>query len=182
VDFARVFAEVARFLDGERARHGVVGAVALHALGFSRVTGDLDLVVEETARDALLPFLDRLGYERLHVSEGFSNHVHADPAWGRLDFIYVDRHTADLLFARAVRLPLFPDVEALVPRPEHLAAMKVLAMKNNPSRALKELPDIQFLLQLPGVDEAEILGYFEKHGLAPRFEEIKRAIAGNPRD
>lgn len=31
--------------------------------------------------------------------------------------------------------------------------MKVLAMKSNPRRTVKEMADIQFLLELPGVDE-----------------------------
>jgi hypothetical protein len=165
---------VARFLDQRGVRHAVAGAIALHAHGLTRATSDLDLVVEVEAQEALLGFLDSLGYERLYVSEGFSNHLHSEPAWGRLDFIYVDHHTADLLFARATRVQLFPDASALVPRPEHLAAMKVLAMKNDPTRALREMADIQSLLELPGVDEGEVRGYFEKHGLLERYDEIKR--------
>ena len=174
MDFAKVLAEVARFLDQQRVRWGVAGAIALHAHGLSRATSDLDLVVEDKARKALLPFLDSLGYERLYASEGFSNHLHPQASGGRLDFIYVDSQTAELLFSRAARVEIFPGTAALLPRPEHLAAMKVLAMKNNPSRMLQDLADIQFLLGLPGVDENEIRGYFEKHGLLAKFDEIKR--------
>jgi len=61
----------------------------------------------------------------------------------------------------------------LAPSPEHIAAMKVQAMKNDPARTFKELADIQFLLQVPGVDDVEIRGYFEKAGLSERFDEIK---------
>jgi len=53
-------------------------------------------------------------------------------------------------------------------------AMKVLAMKNDPSRALQEMADIQHLLELPKIDEAEVRGYFERHGLIEAFHEIKR--------
>lgn len=66
--------------------------------------------------------------------------------------------------------------ELRVPRPEHLAAMKVHAMKNDPGRAFQELADIRFLLQLDGVDEGEIREYFEKAGLDERFDEIKGSI------
>ena len=177
MDFARVLAEVARFLEGRRARFGLAGAFAMQAHGMQRATSDIDFVVEESARQDLLQFMISLGYEQLHASAGYSNHLHRDPAWGRVDFIYVDRHTADLLFARAVRTSVMSGVPLLVPRPEHIAAMKVLAIKSRPSRLFKELADIQFLLGLPGVDEAEIRGYFEKHGLAGRFEDLKKAIA-----
>jgi hypothetical protein len=61
-----------------------------------------------------------------------------------------------------------------VPRPEHLAAMKVQAMKNDPERTLREMADIQFLLSLPDIDEVEIRGYFERSGLLDRYHEIKR--------
>ena len=66
-----------------------------------------------------------------------------------------------------------------MPRAEHLAAMKVQAIKNDPSRTFKELADLQFLLGLPGVDEAEMRGYFEKHGLLGRFDELKKNLASS---
>jgi len=50
--------------------------------------------------------------------------------------------------------------------------MKVLAMKNDPSRTFQEMADIQALLRLPGVDKGEIKGYFERHGLGKKFEEL----------
>ena len=179
MDFARVLTAVAQFLEREGARFGLAGAVALHAHGLARATTDLDLVVEEEAQPALLRFLAALGYEQLHLSGGFSNHLHPDPAWGRLDFIYLDPRTADLLFARAVRSRPLGDLEVLVPSPEHLVAMKVQAMRNDPSRRFQDLADVQFLLGLPGVDEAEIRRYFEQHDLLGSFDELKRAMAGD---
>jgi hypothetical protein len=175
LDFAMVLAELVGFLSQRAIRHGVAGAMALHAHGLTRATTDLDLVVEESGRDALLAHMAALGYEQLHASAGFSNHLHPDRRWGRLDFIYVDAHTADLLFAGARRLEIYPGRSLLVPRPEHLAAMKVQAMKNDPSRSFQDLADIQALLSLPGVDEEEVRRYFEQHGLAARFEELQRA-------
>jgi hypothetical protein len=173
LDFAKVLAEIARFLDAEHVRYGLAGAFALQAHGLQRATSDLDLVVELRAQPAVLAFLESLGYERLHVSEGYSNHLHPDPAWGRIDFIYLDGRTADLLFARAVPTRILAGVEMLAPSPEHIAAMKVQAMKSDPTRTLKEMADIQFLLGLPEVDEAEIRRYFDKAGLSERFDEIK---------
>ena len=179
MDFALVLTEVARFLAGEGARYGLAGALALNAHGLARATTDLDLVVEARVQPALLRFVAARGYEQLQASAGFSNHLHPDPAWGRLDFIYLDGHTADLLFARAQRSRPLGDIEILVPSPEHLVAMKVQAIRNDPSRRFKDLADIQFLLGLPGVDEGEIRGYFEQHDLLGSYDELKRAMAGD---
>jgi len=38
------------------------------------------------------------------------------------------------------------------------------------------MADIRFLLQLDGVDEAEVREYFEKAGLGDKFDEIKRSL------
>jgi hypothetical protein len=170
-----VLAEVTRFLSERGIRHGIAGAMALHAHGLTRATQDIDLVVEESAREALLTHLASLGYELLQSSEGFSNHLHPDRRWGRLDFIYVDPQTTDVLFKGAQALEIFPSARILVPKPEHLIAMKVQAIKSDPRRTLQDLADIQALLTLPGVDEERVRGYFLKHGLVARFEELQRA-------
>ena len=53
--------------------------------------------------------------------------------------IYVDAGTAETLFAATCELP-GPNGRLLrVPRPEHLIAMKVQAIKNAPERTWQEL-------------------------------------------
>lgn len=60
-----------------------------------------------------------------------------------------------------------------VPRPEHLVAMKVVAMKNDPTRTFQDMADIRFLAGLQGVDREEIRSQFEKHGLLERYRELE---------
>ena len=180
MDFAGVLAELVQFLDRNALRFSMAGAFALHGYGIIRATSDVDLVVELRAQAAILDHMRALGYETVHVSEGFSNHVHPFRVKGRVDFLYVDERTADLLFARTRRLEVVPGVTAPVPRPEHIVAMKVQAMFNNPRRRLQEMADIQLLLGLPGIDVDEIRGYFEKYGLVERFDEIRQIGAPRP--
>lgn len=177
MNFAKVLDEVARFMEARDIRFGVVGAVGLQAYGLARATSDLDFVVEAKAQQEVCSHLESLGYETIHRSAGYSNHVHALPALGRLDFVYVDEGTAERLFREARSIELLPGRAIRVPRPEHLAAMKVLAMKNDPGRTFQEMADIQFLLGLPGVDEEAIRAAFAKHGLLERFLEIKRTTS-----
>lgn len=176
MDFAAGLDTVSEFLDGKGFRHAVIGGVALAAYGLSRTTLDLDLIVEGEAQDLLISFLESLGFETLHRSPGYSNHLHPDPARGRLDFAYVRGETSQKLFAGCRELPGPQGRLISVPSPEHLAAMKVLASKNDPARIFQDMADIRFLLTLPGVDRAEVRRSFERHGLGERFHEIERTL------
>lgn len=176
LDFGRVLESVAGFLEKEGFSYALAGAVGLQTFGLARLTQDLDVVTQFEAQPALIGFMESLGYETLYASAGYSNHLHADPDLGRVDFIYVQGHTSQVLFAgcRRTRAPGARDV--LVPRPEHLAAMKVQAMKNDPRRRLQDMADVQFLLGLPGVDREEVKGFFERAGLQEAYREIERHL------
>ena len=176
MNFGMVLGLVSGFLEERGYRHALIGAVALAAHGLLRTTQDLDLIVESSAQADLVRFLESRGYETLHRSSGYSNHSHPDPAWGRIDFVYVQGETSDRLFSACSLLRGPGDIEIPVPRPEHLAALKVVALKNAPSRELQDLADIRYLLTLPGVDRIEVRGYFERHGLESRFDEIERTL------
>ena len=178
MDFTKAIDAVAGFLEHEGAPFALIGAFALHAYGLSRATSDVDFVADSDVRGRLVPFLESLGYETLYASEGYSNHLHRDPARGRVDVVYVSGETSRLLFSGLGATLHIGPREIPVPRAEHLAAMKVHAMKNDPDRTLQEMADIRYLLQLPGVDREEILGYFRKAGIEERYEEIRRSLEG----
>ena len=175
MELAAVVGEVRGFLDREGLPFAIVGALALHTYGYSLVPNDVEVLVGSEAQDRLIAFLEKRGFETLHRSDGYSNHLHADPALGRLDVIYVDEDTGGKIFAEA-RLASLAGMSAVVPKPEPLAAMKIHAMKNDPSRAFQEMADIQFLMGLPGVDRDQIRGYFERSGQVERFHELERSL------
>jgi hypothetical protein len=168
--------EIGQFFEREGRNYAVIGAFALHAYGLTRATCDLDFVTESSAQQNLIAFLLSLGYDTLHVSSGYSNHMHRDPAMGRLDFVYVSGETNELLFESARKMIVMREISVPVPRAEHLAAMKIQAMKNDPERVFQEMADILFIMHLPGIDKIEIKEYFEKRGLIDKFYEIQKAI------
>ncbi|MFN8091103.1 MAG: hypothetical protein U0599_02525 [Vicinamibacteria bacterium] len=176
MDFARAFDRVAGLLEARGASLAVVGGLGLHAYGITRATQDLDVVTESAAQDALVAFLEGEGYETLHRSAFYSNHLHPEPSSGRFDFIYVDPETARRLFPTCRPLLQLGTRRALVPRPEHLVAMKVQAIRNDPARALQDLADVLALLRLPGVDVDEAHGYFERAGLRGEWDEVRRRL------
>ena len=161
MDFAAVLDRIKTQLEGDDYPFALVGGLGLAAFGIARATLDLDLLVPAEAQDTAVALMEELGYETLYRSTGYSNHLHSDSALGRVDFIYVGASTSAKIFAQARELDGPGGVRIRVPRPEHLAAMKVLAMKNDPRRRLQELADIARLMDLDGVDRQEIRAAFE---------------------
>lgn len=176
MDFAAVLKAVDELANKHDLRYALVGGLGLAAYGIVRMTLDIDFIVERAAQDVVVEQIEQLGFETLYRSEGYSNHVHEDPQWGRVDFVYVDGKTADQIFAGAKVFEGPQGLPILVPRAEHLIAMKVLAIKNDASRTLQELADIGALITTGGLDMNEIRQYFVLHGLEERLEEIIRTL------
>jgi hypothetical protein len=176
LDFERMLGEVAGFFEREHFNFAVIGAFALHAYGRSRATSDIDFVTESSAQQKLIFYLEELGYRTLYASSGYSNHLHLDPSMGRIDFVYVSGDTSQQLFASARKMLLLGEISLPVPRAEHLAAMKIQAMKNDPERTFQEMADILFLMQLPGINKKEIREYFKKQGLLDKYDEIQKVL------
>ena len=105
MNFAAALGSVQEFLSARGFRSAIVGGVAMAAYGLARTTLDLDLVTESAAQDELVAQLESTGYETLHRSPGYSNHLSSNPALGRIDFVYVAGETAERLFTAARSLP-----------------------------------------------------------------------------
>ncbi len=174
MNLTTVIEAIARFFARERIDFAIIGAFALHAYGYVRATQDVDFIARGNDRQKIILFLESLGYETLHRSKGFSNHLHPLAALGRIDFVYVTGETANLIFAGTRALLLLENLTLPVVRPEHLIALKIYAMKNDPQRTFREMADIEQLLRLPGIDEDEVRGYFEKYGQLEKFDELVR--------
>ena len=173
MDFVKVLGELVRFFEGKQIPYAVIGGVGLAGYGMSRATLDLDFVVEGESQKAVVDHLESLGYQTLYRSTGYSNHQHALPEMGGVNVVYVRGETSRRIF-EASRPLEGPDGKLVpVPSPEHLIAMKVVAMKNDPSRAHQDLADIQFLMSRPDVDREEVQRQFEKHGLLERFHGLE---------
>ena len=174
MNFTRVLQTLAAYFEAGSQPFLVVGGLALQAYGFTRATQDVDLTLALSSQDSVIRFLESLGYQTLHRSDGFSNHLHSQAEWGRVDVIYVDDATMEKLLSKPCKPWPIAGRTFLVPRQEHLIAMKIHAMKNNPRRTFKELADIQCLMGLPDTDDAAVAHYFEQAGLLERYHELKK--------
>jgi predicted nucleotidyltransferase len=176
MDFVKTLTAIAGFLDERGIHFALVGGLALTAYGSARSTLDVDLAVDAESQDNLIQFMESLGFETLYRSTGYSNHLHSDKAWGRVDFVYVRGETADKVFGEARSLDGPGGLKIPVPKPEHLIAMKVLAMKNDPERMFQEMADIRILMEQPEIDQDEIREYFAKQGLLERYRELEETF------
>jgi len=176
MDFVGVLDRVDAFLTSKGWRFALVGGVALAAYGNPRLTLDLDIATAGEAQEPLVEWMEAEGYATLYRSTGFSNHLHASRDRGRVDFIYVRDETASKLFAGIEIVPGPAGRPVPVPRKEHLIAMKVQAMKNDPSRTWQEMADIGYLLRVDGTNRDEAKEYFVKAGLRDRWEELERGL------
>jgi len=172
MDVSRVLDLVRPFFESQAEPYALVGGLALLAYGAPRATFDVDLLARRGTQDDLVAFLAARGFTTLSIQPGFSNHQHSDPALGRVDVIYVSGTTADAVFAGCTRKAITAAIQAPVPRPEHLVAMKAQAFAKDGTR-YSDLADLQFLLSLPGLDPAEARGYFESAGLPEYFDRLR---------
>ena len=176
MDFAGELEAVRAFLTGSGFPVAVIGGVALAAYGHPRMTLDLDVVTEASAQEPLVVFMESRGFVTLHRSSGYSNHRHTEARLGRVDVMYVRGETAVRLFSSARELPGPGGRSIPVPKPEHLIAMKVQAIRDAPERAWQDMVDIAYLVRLDGVDREEVRGYFAHAGLEERWHELARGL------
>jgi hypothetical protein len=172
LDFSSVLDRLVTWFKAERIPFAVTGGLALHAYGYARFTADVDLLVPRTFQDVVVGHMEADGYETLYRSEGYSNHLHAEADLGRVDFIWVDDSTATKIFSSSKQVTV-QEIEVPVPRPEYLVAMKLQAIRNDPTRRLGDLSDIQRLLRVPGVDLEEVRDYFRRYDLLKDYDEVK---------
>jgi predicted nucleotidyltransferase len=161
-----------RFFQQEGIDYALIGAFALKAYGYSRATQDVDFLVRIEDQQKIIRHLESLGYETLYSSRGFSHHLHPLSRLGRVDFVYVAGDTADVLFAATRCLLLLDEISIPVVKLEHLIALKVYAMQNDPDRTFQEMADIQHLMRVPGIDRDEVRGYFARFGQLEKYYEL----------
>lgn len=173
MDLAGLCALVSGFFENRGVPYALCGGGAMASYGFPLPTLDLDFVTWAYVQPALVGFLEEKGFSTLYRSEGFSNHAHQ--RFGRVDFVYVRGVTAEKVFARVTPRPGPGGQMVPAVAPEHLVAMKLAALRSDPSRGQEARVALAFLLRLPGLDLEEVQGYFRNFGFAELFHELQQS-------
>lgn len=173
MDFAKVLQVLKTDFETRDLEWAVVGGVALVLHGLPRLTMDLDILMDGDKQGQILACLDRRGYERLHVSPGYSNHLHEQSSWGRVDVLYVRGKTRDEVFDRA-KIETGPrGVTVPVADPEHLISMKVFACRSSPGRQAQDLTDIRRLAAVAAVPDERVREIFDRYEALDLWEDVE---------
>lgn len=130
----------------------LVGGFAVNYYKATRVTQDLDvLICDEDIRKALL-ILKKNGYRKNAETSLFARFDSEDPAFSDLDLIFVDRTTMNRVLNEAKQDEIEGE-KFKFPSLEHLIALKLHSIKNNPEgREYRDLGDIIELIKRNRVD------------------------------
>ncbi|MCM8776175.1 MAG: nucleotidyltransferase family protein [Candidatus Omnitrophica bacterium] len=130
----------------------LIGGQALGARGYQRVTLDLDFMITEQDYERLKPAMEREGYSEIVRTEIAVKMRAASDELIDIDFMFVDPGTFDGIRKEASQ-ENFEGCNFWVPKPEHLIALKLHAIKQQPDvREMKDLNDIVELIRGNPID------------------------------
>jgi predicted nucleotidyltransferase len=158
----------------------VVGGNAVIAHGYQRGTKDVDLLVQEVDLSKWAELLAGMGYVTQYTSGAFQQYVFPEHKYAPVDLIIVSVET----FARMTAAPATVSLEGAefkVPRLSHLFALKLHAMRQNPSKRYeRDLGDIVALMQMHGIslEMEEYAAIFERYATGDIRREVERRLAG----
>ena len=172
MDFAYVLERLWTQLEKEGITAALIGGFALAALGATRATTDLDLLVSGERADDVHRLMQRMGYKELHRSQDAANYAAEDERLGRVDFLFARRHYSTAMLARAKPRSV-AGLQIKVVEAEDVIGLKVQSSSNNPKRLRLDLADIERLLQAnPDIELALVREYFALFDRENELDEI----------
>ena len=166
-----IFKAIADFFKRSHMDYGIIGAFALYSYGYIRATQDIDFITRGENREKIINYLESLGFETTFSSNAFSNHIHPVSSV-RVDIMYIKGKTADNIFNSTENRLIFKELKLPVVSAEHLIAMKLFAIQNNPERKYKDFADIKEILKHTTYNKKTVQEYFIKFEQESYYNEI----------
>ncbi len=127
--------------------HALIGAMALSLYGMPRYTADIDMLADETNRNAILQIMTRLGYECFQNADSFAQFDSALGVYGKVDFMFAQTKTGRAILEKAALVNDEFLGEIPVIQPTDYAVLKLMAIANNPERKNQDKADLQALFK-----------------------------------
>ncbi|HEY1789155.1 MAG TPA: nucleotidyltransferase family protein [Verrucomicrobiae bacterium] len=160
-------------------RYLVIGGLAVNFYGYSRETGDLDILIHRDNREQWLNLFSGLGYTVYQEGEGF---LQLSPpkqnAWP-VDLMLVRESTFEPMYASGREVDLY-GTQTRIPSLEHLLMLKLHALKNaRINRFLKDFLDVENIIRINKLDikSENIKALFVKYGTTELYEKISTSLA-----
>jgi hypothetical protein len=164
-----------RALDDAEIPFLLIGGWAVGYYGVTRLTVDIDVMVCKEDERRVGDAMDGLGYSVAFRNDLFAKFEQASSP--EVDALFLAAETAEKLFASAATIE-FEGGVVRIPSLLHLIAMKLHALKNNPTRAFKDLPDIVAMIQSNELDHrnTDFQNWCLRFGSASLLEQINEAM------
>jgi hypothetical protein len=152
----------------------VIGGHAVAASGFSRTTGDLDVLVQKDHRVSWTEALKIIGYKCISDQATFAQFEGQLWDWP-VDLMFVNATTFAKMWDARVSVTI-SDVSVSIPFPEHLVALKLHALRYGPPRrAQKDLKDIVELVIANQLRD-KLRDLCDRFGTVELYERINSAL------
>ena len=157
--------------------HVIIGGHAVRALGYARQTVDFDCLIATRSIDELSRFLRQYDYTEAGRMGGFVRYYYKDRSVGDLDVMPVDAQTFERIFQES-RVIDFETFKVRIPKPLHLIALKLHAIKNNGKRELKDGADIVEILRLHGeeIQDEDLKATFDRYAPVGFYERLQTIL------
>jgi hypothetical protein len=161
----------------------VVGGMAVNAHGFTRLTVDVDGLIATDDLEMVADAFQSAGYSETTRNHLFARFHRPDLDPGTVDVLLVSRQTMDKIWPDRI-VTEFRSHELPIPKLEHLFALKLHAVRNDPKRWGGDLRDIQELIRSnPGVvTRAKLVELCERFGPPGQVKEILQFVFGHEQE
>ena len=176
--YVTVFDMIFEKFGKEKIDYILVGGFAVNAYGVSRHTGDIDFLISDDDYSKVKKMLLELGYRENMKEVLFARFVSDDPKLWDLDLLLVDRQTLKGIY-RNGKSTQVSGHSFIVPSLDHLIALKLHAIKNNPAgREFKDMPDIIQLIKMNKIDPSahSFKDLCLKYGTQPLYAKIVKLL------
>lgn len=179
MEFKTVLEKILADFNGQNIRYALMGGFALGLWGFGRATADIDFLAHGEDMNKVEAIMKKLGYDCRYKSENVSQYISPLIVLGEVDFIHAFREPSIKMLQRAEEKSVFNDVLKIrVLKPEDLVALKLQAIKNDPSRKPADALDIKTLLNInkQNIDAKLIDDYAKFLDMEDIWSEIKKEV------
>lgn len=176
--YKSVFHLLASIIKKEKIQAVLIGGFALNYYNVARQTIDLDFLITREDFNKILNLLQEHNYKLIYDEEIFARLKTETDYLFDIDFLFVENETIKKIIKQGKKIILVGQ-KFIIPCIEHLIALKLHAVKNNPSyREYKDLPDIINLIKFNNIDikNSEFKQLCLKYGTEKIYKKILKII------
>ena len=154
------------------------GGFAVNYYKVTRQTADIDFLITERDFKKISNLLGKEGYREDCRQEAFTRLTTNSDYLLDLDFMFVDKETLSKIIKKGSEIEIAKQ-KFIVPSLNHLIALKLHSIKNNPKpRMNKDLPDIIELIRINKVDikKEDFKNLCVKYGTRSLYIELLNRI------